>query len=220
MKTKSIILILLMLALVSCTKDYSVPEASVKITEDSVEEDYTTSTLYFTVNSTISVKVVSCVLVPVDGGEVVAASAKKIKNNKYSLSYTSSDGFDFKVRFVVSNDYTVYECAEVFELKTKAFQVPEVTTDKVDTTAGSGSVVFYGTIQEEGGKSVSEYGFCFCRGEQTPTTSDFVVQSCDLKNKKFTYTVSELEQGYTYSVRAYAKNEIGVSYGKTIQFTR
>ena len=89
------------------------------------------------------------------------------------------------------------------------------TTNVFDVTTHSAS--FEGEIIFDGYAPITECGFCWSTSSN-PTIEDntLVVKA---SNGTISGNVTELQDGTTYYVRAYAKNEIGVSYGEELSFT-
>ena len=99
---------------------------------------------------------------------------------------------------------------------TKKYKTPTITTASVSnityTTAQSG-----GEITDNGGQEVTECGICYATSPE-PTISDSKVTS-DTRTGSFTCNLTELKDGTTYYVRAYATNNIGTAYGNEVTFT-
>lgn len=220
MKYINLFAIALLLLLAACTKDESIPQCKTKIELISVQEDYTSGKMFFTVESNVSYSNVICIVTNV-GNEVTSQySAVPVQNNKYRLDISNSEGFNVNVSFLLTTQYDVYLCPEVFNLKSKDFKAPVVKTVNVIDKAGDPSVTFKGSITDFGGKSITEYGFCFRHGTETPTLDNFVVKANNLSNGNFSFLVNSLESGRTYTVCAYAKNSIGISYGAPLVFLK
>ena len=89
------------------------------------------------------------------------------------------------------------------------------TTQPVDvlyTTATVG-----GNVTKDNGVAVTERGVCWATTDN-PTISDNKETSGDGVGA-FTVSLTELADATTYYVRAYAINEVGISYGETNSFT-
>lgn len=86
-----------------------------------------------------------------------------------------------------------------------------ITTDEV-TSITPTCAVSGGEITYDGGKTITAYGVCWAT-KDTPTVSDNKTEDGDGIGK-FTSTLTNLEPGTTYYVRAYATNSIGTSYGE------
>lgn len=93
--------------------------------------------------------------------------------------------------------------------------LPVLTTNNITqikrTTAFTG-----GSIPLDGGATITARGVCWST-EETPTISNF--KTIDgTGTGDFNSYLSDLSQGTTYYVRAYATNSVGTSYGNTISF--
>ena len=84
-------------------------------------------------------------------------------------------------------------------------EVTEITT----TTATVG-----GTITDAGNGTISERGVCYKTGNE-----DWTCVSLTATNNAFSTTLTGLTANTTYTVRAYATNEEGTSYGEEVAFT-
>lgn len=91
-----------------------------------------------------------------------------------------------------------------------------ITTDEV-TSITPTSAVSGGEITYDGGKTITAYGVCWAT-KDTPTVSDNKTEDGDGIGK-FTSTLTNLEPGTTYYVRAYAMNANGVFYGEAKTFS-
>lgn len=94
--------------------------------------------------------------------------------------------------------------------------VPSVTTTDVTsitaTTASSG-----GTVVDDGGESVTARGVCWSTAPNPTTANNHTSDGSGVGT--FTSSLSGLESGDTYYVRAYATNSIGTAYGSNKIFT-
>ena len=85
------------------------------------------------------------------------------------------------------------------------------------TNVTTNSATLNGIVTSAGTSTVKERGFCISTAE-TPTIAD----SCIAVGSgigSFNYTLTELDDGVTFYVRAYATSEVGTEYGETISFT-
>ena len=86
--------------------------------------------------------------------------------------------------------------------------VSEIT----EATAVSG-----GTITKDGGSDITAYGVCWSAKSSSPTVSDS--KTTDGKGiGSFTSKITGLTPGTEYSVRAYATNGNGTTYGESVTF--
>ena len=81
-----------------------------------------------------------------------------------------------------------------------------------NSIAGSG-----GTVTDEGGASVTARGICWSSITTTPVTTD-AHTSDGTRSGVFASTLTGLQNGTTYYIRAYATNALGIVYGATVTY--
>ncbi len=82
---------------------------------------------------------------------------------------------------------------------------------------GDDSAVLYGTLIDAGDSYIESYGFYY--GTDSTPDDQVEVDDEDIGDgETFTYELSDLDEGTIYYVRAYASNDDGTSYGRTISF--
>ncbi len=117
--------------------------------------------------------------------------------------------------YATNSEGTSYGKAITFKTL-EAIELPTLTTTEVAeitlTTAVSG-----GNISDDGGAPVTARGVCWSTNE-TPTIADSKTEDGEGIGD-FTSSITELEAGTTYYVRAYATNSEGTSYGDEASFT-
>jgi len=96
--------------------------------------------------------------------------------------------------------------------------VPATVTTATPVTVTSNSAVLGGNVTSGGGGTVTERGVVYVASSGTPTTSNTKVMIGSGMGT-FSQTVSSLTGNTLYSVRAYAINGAGTSYGNTQTFT-
>ena len=100
---------------------------------------------------------------------------------------------------------------------TTTILVPSLTTTNVSnitsSTASSG-----GGISSDGGATVTARGVCWST-LQNPTVSLSTKTTNGSGTGSFTSSISGLQPGTTYYVRAYATNSVGTAYGSQVSFT-
>lgn len=108
--------------------------------------------------------------------------------------------------------------ASAGDLTIKSLVSPDVTTQAVtDITATS--AIGNGTIESAGTPAnVTEHGICWATSEN-PTTDDAHTSEGIGTVGAFTSSITALEAGTLYYVRAYAKNDNGTAYGDQVSFT-
>ncbi|MCR5071050.1 MAG: carboxypeptidase regulatory-like domain-containing protein [Bacteroidales bacterium] len=123
-----------------------------------------------------------------------------------------------------------YDGTLVFSTNKGALAVPvkmEVVKNEKPTVAveTSGEVTYnsarlYGTVVSVGSEKITRFGFCWSEKE-TPTLDDNYCNLGDCSTtRSFDSTVSGLESETKYYFRAYAENNVGLSYSdKVLSFT-
>lgn len=92
-----------------------------------------------------------------------------------------------------------------------------ISTIPVENTVSNFIVSSGGVIVEDGGGEILSRGVCWSLKEQ-PTTDDYFTFE-EGESATFESLLTDLIDGETYYVRAYASNELGVFYGNEIEFT-
>ena len=126
-------------------------------------------------------------------------------NTLYSYYYEFYNGFN-SMRTVV----------KTFKTESLPIALPTVVTSlvsEITTNSAKGG----GEVTDDGGAEVTERGICWSTNEN-PTLNDNHV-AAGTGTGVFTATMTGLEVGVTYHVRAYAVNEKGRAYGLDREFT-
>jgi surface protein len=141
--------------------------------------------------------------------------SSSINIGKHTIEVTGlNHSTQYYYRSFVLNDVGIsYGANRAFTTNSIA---PELTTSTVsniyNTIASSG-----GNISSDGGKPVTSRGVCWSI-KAKPTMSDSVLKSgAGLGN--FSVNISGLIPNTKYYLRAFAVNEIGVSYGNEVEFS-
>ena len=109
----------------------------------------------------------------------------------------------------------VYYYGEDKMFKTEA-ELPLVSTLGVSNITHN-TAIGYGEVTYEGGLCVTECGLCWSTFIN-PTVDDAYCASDHLGCGEYTIEMTGLEENTTYYVRAYAVNQLGVSYGEQVSF--
>ena len=122
---------------------------------------------------------------------------------KYTIGFGQENDFETDIKQFTTEELVLEEMPKVM--------TTEVTDITISTAKCSGEVT------DEGSGSVSERGVCYGL-MANPSVNDSCVSN---GTGMGTYAVqlSGLTPNTKYHVRAYAKNEIGISYGDDVQFT-
>ncbi len=142
-----------------------------------------------------------------------ATSAKEFSSDVTGLSA----GTKYYIRaYATNSEGTAYGDDVTFT--TKDYEAPSVSIGKAsDIQKNSFSVS--GEIKSTGGISLSDYGHCWSTS-QNPTTSDSRTSLGSRSAEgSFSSDVTNLAEGTTYYVRAYAVNAKGTSYSDQIAVT-
>lgn len=94
--------------------------------------------------------------------------------------------------------------------------VPVVELDTVLAVATT-SATFKGHVISDGRHAVTERGFCYAKTDYPTIDNNHKVSGKGIG--EFMSSVSDLESNTTYYVCAYATNEMGTAYSRTIKFT-
>ena len=98
----------------------------------------------------------------------------------------------------------------------KVIDVPTVTTSIISNITETEATVG-GNVLSDGGASVTEKGICWSTSPNPTIENDHTVDGFGLGN--FVSYMQGLTHNTKYYVRAYAINEIGISYGEQREFT-
>ncbi len=135
---------------------------------------------------------------------------------KFTCNLTDlQDGTIYYVRAYAINEKGIAYGDEVsFTTKTK-------TTATIATTLATNvsytSATVGGNVTDDGGASVTERGICYSTSANPTTANTKITSGGGLG--EFTCNLTELQDGTTYYVRAYAINAKGTAYGEEVSFT-
>jgi hypothetical protein len=100
---------------------------------------------------------------------------------------------------------------------------PTVATGTTGIITSSTASISNNSLTADGGASITDYGVVYVAGTGTPTTSNTKVQvgtsSPTTFPSNFSANLTGLTAGTQYTVRAYATNSVGTSYGANVTFT-
>jgi hypothetical protein len=145
----------------------------------------------------------------------IKVTASGTGTGAYSAGATEiAEGQTYYVRAYATNDGgTAY--GEEMNFVTVA-GMPEVSTQAVTSVnISAGTVTFNGTIVSAGDLSYTERGFVYGT-THNPTLSDTKKVATGTGIGIYSLNVSDVAEGYTYYVRAYATNSKGTVYGEEV----
>ena len=117
------------------------------------------------------------------------------------------------VAFAKNSETTTLGLIKTFS--TKEYTLPEVTTDRIKNVYINSCQVG-GIVGYDGGKLVTERGFCYSISPN-PTIQDYKVVAGKGEGP-FDNFLNGLNENTTYYVKSYAINELGISYGEVLSF--
>jgi hypothetical protein len=96
------------------------------------------------------------------------------------------------------------------------FSIPSITTELIDFTETTARIA--GDITSNGGTPITKSGVCWGTNDN-PTINDNKTTDGILDIGQFISEIKPLTSNTKYYVRAYATNDEGTGYGKTVSFT-
>ncbi|MEQ9290362.1 MAG: fibronectin type III domain-containing protein [Cyclobacteriaceae bacterium] len=163
-----------------------------------------------------------------DYGHCWGTSAEPDLSNPHTSLKQQSEGKDFssdlegllidtwyyaRTYFVIDNQ-TVYGNHIVF--KTEPPSLPTVLTTNIDPIGSTGATAG-GTIDNNGGVPIIEYGICW-NTTGSPDKNDFKESDNSDTLGSFSFELTNLDAGTPYYVRAFATNREGTEYGYEVDF--
>lgn len=122
----------------------------------------------------------------------------------------SAGNYDATITFDISGSQTVVPVKMTVAVNEK----PSVTAESFSEVTSS-AVKLAGTLTSTGSSEVTAYGFCWSESEN-PTIADAHTTLGDTKDAKaFECTATGLNNSTRYYFRAYAENNVGISYSET-----
>lgn len=78
------------------------------------------------------------------------------------------------------------------------------------------SIEITGLLRDNGSSEVSERGFCYSRYGTPALNAESKIITVNSRSSMFSSTINNLQSGTTYSIRAYAINDVDTSYSEII----
>ena len=142
-------------------------------------------------------------------------SATLYQANKPYIANVNYDDAEFSP-YYCSNQTSVGRSVRC--LRDLAMIVFSTVTTSYPVNVGSSSATCGGVVTSDGGGTVNERGVCWST-HLSPGMDDNHASASSAGNGSYIVSIGGLQPGTTYYVRAYAINEMGVSYGNDITFT-
>lgn len=220
MKTKYIFFSLVALCMLSaCTKDEEVAITTVQINNLSIVPQYTRSAFAcdLVANSPIADVELQYSTDSLFGEGLYQTLQLNQNEHHYTANLESlQQGQTYYVRYKVFNSFNSMIPTRVDTFRTRAYTLPSVRTDSV-THITTHSADCYFTLTDWGCDSLPIVGVCFSTSLSDRTN---IPCTTTLSDSTFVCSLSELTDGKTYSVYAFAKNAQGTAYSeKVIKFT-
>lgn len=220
MKTKYIFFSLVALCMLSaCTKDEEVAITTVQINNLSIAPQYTRSAFAcdLVANSPIADVELQYSTDSLFGEGLYQTLQLNQNEHHYTANLESlQQGQTYYVRYKVFNSFNSMITTRVDTFRTRAYTLPSVRTDSV-THITTHSADCYFTLTYWGCDSLPIVGVCFSTSLSDRTN---IPCTTTLSDSTFVCSLSDLTDGKTYSIYAFAKNAQGTAYSeKVITFT-
>ena len=222
MKVAHYMMILLALALCACTQEESIPTVGSMQVESYVTPYYTTADVSITCSSQNGMEnYLEYYLCYSNNLGIYREQKMTFSNGICSCKLTELEAetdYDCQLKIVGFNSDAIQG---VGAFQTKPFEHAVVCTDQIISYSHNNAIVSI-SLHAWGTDIVPEWGLCYGthptvdyednRIEFSGTTACNTSTTC-------TINVPDLDDDVTYYVRAYAKNDWGVSYGEELSFT-
>lgn len=137
-----------------------------------------------------------------------------ISDNYTCEIYQLSPGTTYYIRAFATN-FTGTGYGNLITFKTKS-DIPKITTSET-THITSNSAISGGTITSDGGEPVLSRGVCWSQKNNPTVNGNKTNDGAGVGH--FISSLSDLNPGEKYYIRAYATNKIGTAYGHEVSFT-
>ena len=189
------------------------------ISNEHIEPSYSSATISCDITTNITIK---SALVYVSETADFSNAIKQVLNRKDGNTYSAkidglADETTYYVRYQISNRWVSLIAEEISEFQTTPVTTPTVTTNQPKEIMHN-SAILGGQIVDNGGLTITDCGVVYSTNPN-PTTKEDSNVSSDSELGNFTCNLTDLQEGATYYVRAYAINAKGTSYGEEVSFT-
>lgn len=203
----------------SCERDGNVPVYTLQITNEECSPLYTTAMVEVHIENSQSsyTYVLHYATSPDDSNK--HQDFLRVKDGIYqtylsNLEVNTTYYYWLEVKSLFGN--IVYK--EPRSFKTNNFTTPSVNTGDVEVVL-SHQATCSSKVLDDGGKTIQQMGICYSDNTKSPTVSNKVVFAKIVGLGEFDCLLDSLEGSHTYYYRAFAKNNMGVSYGDIATFT-
>ncbi|MBO3273336.1 Ig-like domain-containing protein [Hymenobacter defluvii] len=201
------------------TIDTSAPTVAISSSAGPSGGSTATSPIPFTVTFSESVTGFAAGDVTVNNGTLSGYSGGSGTTYTFSVTPASTGAVTVSVAANVAQDGAGNgsTAAAPFTIQYAPLTAPTVTTTTASSITATAATLG-GNVTADGGGTVTERGVVYVVGNGTPTTASTKVQSGNGIGS-FSQRITGLTAGSLYTVRAYATNASGTSYGTSVTFT-
>lgn len=218
MKQLHIIIYFLLLALcVSCEQDKEFAKTEANIINENIIPSYTSAQISCMISTDATVDQL-----------FLQYSTQEDYSNYQEVEMSFSDGVYstklddllsntlYYIRYLAKNSYSMLLIDKKHSFSTLEIMLPTVETVSVTDIMTNNATVI-GNVQSYGDGNIGECGVVYS-ASQNPTLEDSVVVYGETIGE-FTCSLTGLQPGITYYVRAYATGKKGTAYGEELSFT-
>ena len=218
---KKIILSLLgiVILFVCCEKDNNIVD-TLEVIDQKITPSYQSVSVQCLLGTNATISEVYVQLSTTSDFSKCDTTLMKIDNNEWYVAEVQGlkENTEYYIRYKAENNYSSFisQYGDQFSFTTKSYLLPTVvTTSATNVTYTSASVG--GEVTSDGGTTVTERGVVYSTSSK-PTTSNSKKRSGS-GTGAYSVELSDLSEGTTYYVRAYAINSKGTAYGEQVSFT-
>jgi uncharacterized protein (TIGR02145 family) len=219
MKNLNLLYLLALIFIISSCKKDEAPEV---ITSAIGEITYTSALAGGKIINTGTEPIIQYGVCWIEGTQIPTINDdKKIKKQENETEFTAllenlNPGTNYRLRAYATNSIgTSYGNLVVFA--TPGLGTPLVNTHKPSEITIS-SAIGKGEILDDNGSPILAYGLCWKKNDTNPTIDDNKIEIEEHHLGQFTLLIDNLEASSIYYIKAYAINDLGVSYGQQIMF--
>lgn len=193
--------------------------AWVKVSNEVIEPRYESVHISSTISSNATVDNVTVILSTTpEFSSTTRYTMEKQPDGKYHAAIANlTHSTTYYVRYQGSNQWSSLQPTTISEFRTTDTpSIALVTTSQV-TDISYYSATVSGNVTDDGGAEVTERGICYSTSANPTTANTKITSGSGLG--EFMCNLTDLQDGTTYYVRAYAINAKGTAYGEEVRFT-